>query len=76
MSRQHVEIDYTNHRGERRCRVIWPVALFWGTTRGHSKRQWFVSAWDVERDTRRDFALKDIHSWQPVAPKRAPAKGE
>jgi hypothetical protein len=62
------KIDYTNHRGERRERVIGPPARVWlGRSPWHGDSvQWFLHAVDVEKGEERDFALKDIHGWSPV----------
>lgn len=63
-------IDYTNHRGERKHRVIIPSAKpFYGSTAWHPEEQWLLEAWDFEKAALRTFALKDVHSWQ--TPKEA-----
>lgn len=59
-----VVIDYTNHRGERGERTIEPFRLFHGTSEWHDGLQWFLSAWDFEKNALRVFAMKDIHSWR------------
>jgi predicted DNA-binding transcriptional regulator YafY len=58
-----VKIDYTNWRGERSIREIVPSRIFHGTSDWHAMPQWLMSAWDVEKQAMRDFALKDIHQW-------------
>lgn len=60
-----VVIDYTNWRGERGERIIRPTRLWWGQTQYHPKPQFLLTALDVERNALRDFAMADIHSWQP-----------
>lgn len=62
----NVEIDYTNWRGERRKRVISPMKLTWGFTEWHPANQWLLLAMDCEDRKTKEFAMKDIHSWQPV----------
>lgn len=52
---------YRNHRGEEAWRkVCMPMEVFWGETEHHPERQWFLNAWDMDREDRRDFALADI----------------
>jgi hypothetical protein len=63
---QHVIIDYTNHRGERRERAIVPWSIKFKETPHHKPAQWVLNAWDVEKCAQRTFALKDIHSWRSV----------
>ena len=57
-------IDYTNYRGERGFRVIIPIRLWYGTSSFHIEDgdQWFIRAFDVEKQAERDFAWKDVHS--------------
>ena len=64
---QLVEIDYTNHRGERAKRQIIPARMVWTTSDYHEGEQWFCIAWDVEKKDDRFFAMTGIHSWTPVA---------
>lgn len=61
-----VEIDYTNHRGERAVRVVKPLWLKFTSNQWHRKVQWLMIALDVERNVERSFAIKDIHRWTPV----------
>lgn len=67
VSTNHVVIDYTNWRGERATRVIEPWSITFGRTEHHPERQWLIKAWDIEKEAVRTFAMKDIHSWQPVS---------
>jgi uncharacterized protein (DUF1684 family) len=63
-----VEIDYTNWRGERRKRQIIPTGrMEFANTEWHPDTQWLIEATDVEDGKLKDFAMKDIHSWQPVS---------
>lgn len=63
MSKQHVKIDYTNHRGERAVRTILPRAIAFDMTEWHPDQQWLLEAYDVEKGAGRTFAMKDIHAW-------------
>jgi hypothetical protein len=60
--KRDVWIDYTNWRGERGIRHIRPQELLWLSTEYHREPQWLLHAWDVEKQAKRDFALKDIHA--------------
>ena len=64
-----VAIDYTNHRGERRWRVITPHSIAFTTSPWHREegQQWFLHAWDVAKNAKRDFPMTRIHRW--LAPK-------
>ena len=61
-----MKIDYTNYRRERSTRIIEPYGIWFGSTEFHRQRQWLLSAWDVEKQVDRDFAMADIHSWEPL----------
>lgn len=60
----NVEIVYTNWRGETSKRVIKPIKIWFGATNWHKQEQWLLKATDIEKNAERDFALKDISSWQ------------
>lgn len=61
-----VNIDYTNYKGERRTREIWPIRIIFGTTPEHPEDQWLMYALDTARGVFRTFAMKDIHAWVPI----------
>jgi predicted DNA-binding transcriptional regulator YafY len=63
---EKVIIDYTNHKGERRERLIHPKCILFRSTAWHPEDQWVLYAWDYEKDDFRSFVLKDIHSWRPA----------
>lgn len=60
-----VEIDYTNHRGERRTRRITPLKIMFTDTKWHPEKQWILLAYDEEKQQPRMFALADVHEWRP-----------
>lgn len=68
MASELVRIDYTNWRGERRWRVIYPGALRFGSTEWHPNVQWLLSATDMEDGKVKDFAMASIHRWEPSWP--------
>lgn len=63
-----VSVCYTNHRGVMNRREIVPIRLWYGTSRFHEGdgEQNFLLAFDFGKDDLRDFAVKDIHSWEEV----------
>lgn len=50
-------VAYQNWRGEIAIREIKPICLWFGQTQWHPEDQWFLKAWDVEKQVERDFAL-------------------
>lgn len=57
-----VTIDYTNHRGERSVRLIYPYGLEFKSTEWHPDEQWILEAYDFEREAPRGFAWTSVHS--------------
>lgn len=66
-------VEYTNYRGETARRVIIPIRFWWGSTEWHPQEQWMLSAWDVEKNARRDFAWQDMRPVQNSATSAAVA---
>lgn len=60
-------IAYTNHRGERAVRRIIPWDVWFGTTDWHPEPQWFLRAFDLDKNDKRDFALKDFGPVEKIA---------
>ena len=67
-----VLIDYTNHRGQRTLRRIYPFGMFWGHTEWHPEDQWLVPAYDIDRGVWRHFAMNHIHEWKGAEADRDP----
>jgi hypothetical protein len=63
---QLVKIDYTNWKGERAIRFIYPKRVWWGSTEWHPEPQFLLQAVDAEKQQVRDFAMKSVHSWEPI----------
>lgn len=57
-------VEYTNYRGETARRTIIPIKLWWGSTEWHPEDQWMLTAWDIEKGARRDFAWQDMRPVQ------------
>lgn len=65
---KNVTIDYTNWRGIRSLRVIYPLGIAFENNEWHAETQWLLEAVDVEKGEIRTFALANIHSWNPARP--------
>lgn len=61
-----VEIDYTNWKGERATRRIRPHDVRHAHNEYHTTPQWLLGSRDLDKDTYRTFAMKDIHSWKEL----------
>ena len=63
-----VDILYTNYRGETATRRIVPneQGLRFGKNHWHTDQQWLLTAWDVDKQAYREFALSEIEKWVPV----------
>ena len=61
-----VTIIYTNWRGETAERTIIPIKIWFGSNEWHKEEQWLLKAMDTEKNAERDFALKDISSWNSL----------
>jgi len=55
-----IKIKYTNWRGETSIRTIIVRDAWFGKTKWHTKEQWLIHAYDIDKKTERDFALLDI----------------
>lgn len=58
-----ISIFYTNYRGESAVRKIIPRKIWYGKTKWHTKKQWLLNAYDLDKGADRSFALQDIHVW-------------
>lgn len=62
---KRVRIGYTNWKGVRGVRIITPDVIYYGEgNQYHPEAQWFLRAFDEEKQDWRDFSLKDIHKWE------------
>ncbi len=60
-----VLIDYTNWRGERKKYHIIPGEMVFNKNEWHQEYQWLLEAEVVGKGYVRQFAMKDVHSWEP-----------
>lgn len=51
---------YTNWKGQQALRSVQDPNLWYGESKYHKGEQWFIHAYDVEREDFRDFAVADI----------------
>lgn len=51
---------YKNYKGKSAYRKVLNPRVWFGTTIYHPDPQWFLTAYDTEKDDIRDFAIKDI----------------
>lgn len=55
-----IRVNYTNWRGVSSVRTITPMHVWHGSTEWHPEPQWLLRAWDHDRNSAKDFALKDL----------------
>jgi predicted DNA-binding transcriptional regulator YafY len=60
---------YKNYKGETAVRRVYPLELWWGKTDWHPAEQWFLKAFDIDKEDTRDFAISDISGWTPILKK-------
>lgn len=59
-----VKIIYTNYKGITSKRNIIPQKIWYGKSAYHSQEQWFLEAYDIDKEDKRDFAIIDIKNWE------------
>lgn len=62
-----VLFDYMNWKGNMSTRKVMPKYVHFGSTEWHKEEQWLLSAWDIDKNDARDFAIKDISKWRSYA---------
>jgi predicted DNA-binding transcriptional regulator YafY len=55
-----LKFRYLNWEGVQRVRKVKPIKIWYGETKWHPKKQWFLKAFDLDKNEERDFALTDI----------------
>ena len=55
-----LKIQYKNWRGVIAEREILPRRCYFGSNEWHTENQWLMTAWDVQKDAMRTFAMSDI----------------
>jgi len=59
-SNRSIKVKYKNWKGEVGIRTIIPSILWFGNTAYHTKNQWLMDVWDVDKQAKRTYALMDI----------------
>lgn len=60
MKIEKLSFNYTNHRNETSKRTVIPEHVWYGTTQWHKDEQWFLKAFDSDKEQNRHFAIEDI----------------
>lgn len=60
-----VRFVYENHRDNVADRTVLPIRLWFGKTDWYPKEQWFLHAFDLDKQEARDFAMTNISRWIP-----------
>lgn len=55
-----IKVKYKNWKGEIGIRTIIPLSVQYNHTEYHTKNQWLMEVWDVEKDALRTYAMMDI----------------
>lgn len=61
---------YRNHRNEVATRRVQPHRVYRGADEYHPEMQWLMTAFDLDRDAVRTFALRDVLAWGEEAVRR------
>lgn len=61
---QVVTITYLNYRGNVTKRRVLPFKFHFGTNEWYKEPQWLMLAFDFEKQAMREFALKNVRSWE------------
>ena len=69
---QPVSFSYVNYKGVFKRRKAILQAVYWGSNKWHSKDQWLVIGWDLEKQEERTYALKDIMDVRPMPKSEVP----
>ncbi len=59
-----VTADYTNWKGIRRERKLFPFDIIFTQTPFHPRDQWLLLAVDMEDNQPKHWALEGFHSWK------------
>lgn len=57
---KEIEFSYTNWKGVTRDRHVRPDNIWFGTSQWHEGEQWFLTAYDFDKQANREFALVGI----------------
>jgi hypothetical protein len=54
---QPIEVLYLNYKGDTSVRRILPLMIWYGSTECHPNEQWFIRAFDLDKQAILDFAF-------------------
>lgn len=57
---QQTSFEYVNYKGTKSTRNVIPMSLRFGSTEYHTENQWLLVVYDIDKQSEREFALKDI----------------
>ena len=63
MEKWMVRILYKNYKGDIAYRRIIPKSIDFISTDWHPEEQWILTAFDVDKNVERGFAVIDIKEW-------------
>lgn len=58
-----IRLEYVNWQGKTRERHILPIRIWRGTTKWHTRPQYFLRALDLEDQQEKDFAMSGFLEW-------------
>jgi hypothetical protein len=58
-----IKIVYKNWKNIVSTRNIIPICTWFGKSKYHLEEQWFIKAFDIDKNEERDFAMRDIERW-------------
>lgn len=58
--KKYLKFKYKNWEGEMAVREVIPIKIWFGETKWHKGKQWFLKAKDIKKNAERDFALRDV----------------
>ncbi|MFI8671907.1 hypothetical protein ACIGIJ_18810 [Bacillus paranthracis] len=61
-----IEFDYVNWRGVEGHREVRAIRVFFGSTEYHKKPQWLMEAWDLVKQEKRIFSMKDMSNVKDI----------
>ena len=64
VTEKEIQILYVNYRGKESWRRIQPDKIWFGFNEWHPEPQWLMDAIDLDKQSERTFAIKDIQVWK------------
>ena len=64
--KNRIEFDYTNYRNISSRRKVNVLGIRWGVSKYYSTPQWLVNCFDLEKEEKREFSLKEMKNIQEI----------